>query len=210
MYDEFTDAEIKAIREGVNRGCNLSNGAVSLDDCWQEAWVWVLENVDLIRKWRDSGSKYDRKLRNAVYHVVVGYIRQDMMQRTGSHYSDFAVYTAAHVQDMLPAMFLGEAFNTGNEVTEEVKHKTSPSEGGNGLATMVDIKRAFGTLGQEQKQLLFYLYGNGPTSYEKVAKTVGVSSMTVRRREARALEQMVDALGGPRVQAWRRSSGGVR
>lgn len=210
MMEDFTDAEVKAIHEGVKHGHSVSNGAVDYMDCWQEAWVWVLENRDRIVEMRESGKKYDRWLRNSAYHVVVGYTRAEMMHRTGSHISDFAVYTAAHIQDMLPALFLGESFNTGHEVNEEVKHKTSPAEGGNGLATMTDIKVAFTRLGQEQKQLLFYLYGEGPTSYEKVARKVGVSSMTVRRREQRALDQMVDTLGGPRVQTWRRRNGGVQ
>lgn len=209
-FDEFSPAELKAINEGAVRAYTVGRGVVELSDCQQEAWLWVFENIGKVRDWREKDKRHDR-LRTASYHAGLAMIRGQMRDATGAHRQDFVTYSTAYVSDMLPVLFTGDSFNTGAELNEEVKHKVAPNEGGNGLVSLVDIRAAFVKLGQEQKRLLFLLYSKPGTSYDKVAKEIGVSSMTVRRREQKALEQIVDLLGGPRVEARRRErNGGVQ
>lgn len=206
-FDEFSNGELKAINEGAVRAYTVGKGVVELADCQQEGWLWVFENLDRVRDWRDRDKRHDR-LRTAVYHAGLAMIRAQMRDNTGAQRQDFVAYSTAYVSDMLPVLFTGDSFNTGAELNEEVRHKVAPNEGGNGLVSLVDIRAAFTRLGQEQKRLLFYLYSVPGTSYDKVAKELGVSSMTVRRREQKALEQIVDLLGGPRVEARRRERNG--
>lgn len=200
---EFTNGQLKAINDGAVRAYNVGRGLLELSDTQQEAWLWVYENYDLVAQWAEKDKRND-KLRTATYHAGLALVRSVMRDHSGSHKQDFVTYTAARVQDLMPALFLGVTFNTGDEIQEEVRHKTAPNEGGNGLVSLVDVKRGFLALPQEQKQILFHLYSNGNASYDSVAKIMGISSMTVRRREQRALEAIVDHLGGPRVEARRR------
>lgn len=207
---DFSNGQLKAINDGAVRAYAVGRGLLELQDCQQEAWLWVYENLATVRGWAEKDKRND-KLRTATYHAALALVRSSMMQTTGANRQDFVTYSTAYVQDMLPALFTGATFNTGDEVNDEVKHKTAPNEGGNGLATLVDIKRAFARLPDEQKRLLFLLYHRGDTSYDSVAKELDISAMTVRRREQRALEAIVDNLGGPRVEARRRErSDGVR
>lgn len=206
---DFSNAELKAINDGAQRAYSVGRGVVEFSDCKQEAWLWVYENLDTVRKWSETDKRHE-KLRTACYHAGLYYVRAQMRATTGATRQDFVTYSTAYVQDLLPVLFTGSSFQTGDEVNTEVKTPTAPNEGGNGLASLVDIKRGFDKLTMDQKRLLFLLYHRGDTSYEQVAKELDVSSMTVRRREQRALEAIVDNLGGPRVEARRRERDGVQ
>ena len=205
--EDFSHGELKAINDAAVRAYTVGRGVVDLADCQQEAWLWVFENLGKVEEWRETDKRHE-KLRTKCYHAGLAMIRATMRDNTGAERQDFVTYTTAHVSDMLPVLFTGVSFQTGNEVDEEVKHKTAPNEGGNGLATLMDIRAAFIKLGQEQKRLLFALYSKSDSSYEQIAKEMNVSSMTVRRREAKALEQIVDLLGGPRAEARRKGQHG--
>lgn len=201
--DGFSNAELKAINDGAQRAYTVGRSVVEFADCKQEAWLWVYENIDTVRRWAETDKRHD-KLRTACYHAGLAYVRAQMRSATGATRQDFVIYSTAYVQDLLPVLFTGSSFQTGDEVNTEVKTRTAPNEGGNGLVSLVDVKRGFEKLAPEQKRLLFLLYHRGDTSYDEVAKELDVSSMTVRRREQRALEAIVDNLGGPRVEARKR------
>lgn len=208
-FSEFSNAQLKAINDGAQRAYTVGRGVVEFGDCKQEAWLWVYENLETVRKWAESDKRNDR-LRTACYHAGLIHIRAQMRSTTGATRQDFVVYSTGYVQDLLPVLFTGTSFNTGDEVNVEVKTTTAPNEGGNGLVSLADVKRGFKHLTQDQKRLLFLLYHRGDTSYDEVAKELGCSSMTVRRREQRALEAIVDNLGGPRAEARKRERDGVQ
>lgn len=200
---EFSTHQLKAINEGAARAYAVGRGLVEMSDCQQEAWLWVYENLDTVRRWEDTDRRYDR-LRQACYHAALLMIRATMRANGGSERRDFATYATAVIQDLLPSVFLGSPFQTGPEVNEEVRHKTTISEGGVGLAMVADVKAAFQKLSDQQKEILFRLHAVGDATYEDVAKDLDLSVSTLRRREQRALEAIVDHLGGPRVEARRR------
>lgn len=205
---DFSTLQLKAINDGAIRAYNVGRGLLELCDCQQEAWLWVYENLRLVNDWAERDKRHD-KLKSACYHAGLGRVRETMRQNGQSERQDFAVYAVTAVQDLLPALFEDVTFQTGHEMNEEIRHKTPPDEGGTGLAMVVDVKRAFITLPQEQKKILFLLYATPDARYSDVAKEMDMSEATVRRREQRALEGIVDALGGPRVERIRRQRSGV-
>lgn len=205
----FSTAQLKAINEGAARAYAVGRGLVEMSDCQQEAWLWVYENLAIVEKWEDSDRRHD-KLRTACYHAGLLMVRSVMRANGGSEKRDFATYATGVVQDLLPTVFMDTSFQTGDEVNEEIRHKTTISEGGTGLAMVADVKAAFKRLTPEQKLILFRLHATGDVSYEDVAKELDMSESTLRRREQRALEAIVDLLGGPRVDAMRRVRHGVR
>jgi DNA-binding Lrp family transcriptional regulator len=60
------------------------------------------------------------------------------------------------------------------------------------------VSLAFESLKDNDKAILEDLYGDGGVQYGMVALKLGVSERTVRRREERALDKMVEFLGGER------------
>jgi DNA-directed RNA polymerase specialized sigma24 family protein len=205
---DFSTLQLKAINDGAIRAYNVGKGLLELADCQQEAWLWVCENMKLVKDWAEKDKRND-KLKSACYHAGLHQVRDIMRQNGQSERQDFATYAVTAVQDLLPTIFETVTFQTGPEVNDEIRHKTPPDEGGTGLAMVVDVKRGFISLPQEQKKILFLLYSKPDARYSDVAKEMDMSEATVRRREQRALEGIVDALGGPRVERIRKQRSGV-
>jgi RNA polymerase sigma factor (sigma-70 family) len=61
---------------------------------------------------------------------------------------------------------------------------------------IVDVRSAFDSLPPKDKTLLIDLYADGGLAVQIVAAQLEVSERTVRRREERALDKMVERLGG--------------
>ena len=70
-----------------------------------------------------------------------------------------------------------------------------PAVGGNWVATLADVSRAFDTLPTEDQDLLRLRYDEQIPPVELAARH-GVSRPTIDRRVDRALTQLQDALGG--------------
>lgn len=201
---QFSTAQLKAINDGASHACTVGRGLVELGDLQQEAWLWLYSNREKVEGWLADDGRLDR-LRNCAFQAGLILIRDTMRDQCGSLPQDFAVYNTASVAALLPTVFLDGAFSTGPEVNDEVRHIRIPSEGGVGLAIAADIKAAFAKLTQPQKQLLWRLHGKPEPDWHKdVADDLGTSEATIRRREQRALEAIVDALGGPRQSIKRR------
>jgi len=61
---------------------------------------------------------------------------------------------------------------------------------------VIDVRSAFDALPPKDKMLLIDLYADGGMAVQVVAAQLQVTERTVRRREERALDKMVERLGG--------------
>jgi FixJ family two-component response regulator len=78
----------------------------------------------------------------------------------------------------------------------DIKAPTRPSEGNNRLTMIADIRSSFYSLKKTEQQLLEALYRDGGLDVEIVAVSLDVHPRTVKRREARVMDKMVERLGG--------------
>jgi DNA-directed RNA polymerase specialized sigma24 family protein len=103
------------------------------------------------------------------------------------------------IRELIPDMLNEESwiFNSVQD-NSELKGPSRPSEGNSSIATICDVSLAFESLKDNDKAILEDLYGDGGVQYGMVALKLGVSERTVRRREERALDKMVEFLGGER------------
>jgi DNA-directed RNA polymerase specialized sigma subunit len=60
----------------------------------------------------------------------------------------------------------------------------------------VDVKSGFASLSEDDQVLLRDLYEDGGVTQQVLAATLEVSEKTVQRREERAVQRLVDRLGG--------------
>jgi hypothetical protein len=196
----FSDAEHKAIANGAYRAYQVGRGYLELSDCQQEAWLWVVENEEKVDELRERGKSGISSLEQHAYKAALAHVRYVQQANNKTRPQDYATYDVNRIQDMLPAVFLGESFNTGQMVNEEIKSTIAPNEGGNWLVSIVDVERAFKQLTQEQKQLLFAIHSDAEATYKTVGDEFELTEAQVRRREVKAIEAMIDYLGGPKVE----------
>jgi RNA polymerase sigma factor (sigma-70 family) len=72
---------------------------------------------------------------------------------------------------------------------------SSPSEGGNLLAVLIDIKKAYLKLEQPDKDLLLLRHHEGLT-LQQIAEAYGCALSTADRRCANSLRKLQNVLGG--------------
>ena len=184
---QFTDRHRVAVNDGARRAHRVGRGVVEFDDCQQEAWLWLCENEEQVSEWLDTDNA-PRRLADAAYYAGLHLIRATIRQSSGAEPGDMAIYSTDMVKNLLPAIFVEAPHVQADEAPEGTKHRKPPSEGGNLMATVADVKRAFASLNVPQRELLWRLYGQErPVKQQTVAELLDVDVKTVRRRERRAL-----------------------
>jgi RNA polymerase sigma factor (sigma-70 family) len=75
------------------------------------------------------------------------------------------------------------------------RKQSTPAEGGNLLAILIDIKKAYLKLNQEDKTILQMRYYDNYT-LQQVAQYLECATSTAERRSNSALRRLQDRLGG--------------
>lgn len=194
---EITDHEIRLAKQGAMSAHRSGRGLVDAGDLIGEANLWMISNVDKLVLWREQGRHGDNKLRNACRQRCLTIIAKERRVRSGSQPGDTQYYTAAMVRELLPDIFdIDDWLSGSSAVSGEVRGPSRPAEGNNRLAMIADIRQAFFGLPIVDRELLSQLYQDGGASYDAVANMTEVHERTVRRREERVIEKMVERLGG--------------
>jgi FixJ family two-component response regulator len=79
---------------------------------------------------------------------------------------------------------------------EEIRSPSRPAEGNNRLAMIADIRSSFYSLSEKDQNFLQDFYRDGGITADVMAARLEVTERTVRRRDDRIMEKMVERLGG--------------
>lgn len=197
MVGEITDGDLKVARQGAQSAYRSGRGVIDEEDLVGEAHMWLVEHMEKVTRWRDEGSHGRNKLRYAVRCHCLGLVFRERKQRSGLEKGDTHWYTAAMLKEIIPDIFDRQDWVGGAPApSNEIRSASAPAEGNNRLAIILDVLTAFQGLPAEDQWLLRSLYEGAGVHYDVLAAQLEVSDRTVRRREDRALERMVERLGG--------------
>lgn len=196
LVDPITDDELRTARQGATSAWRSGRGIVDKDELVAVANLWMVEHLEKVRLWREQGRHGQNKLRNACRQRCLSVVAKERRRRSQLQKGDMAYYTLQMIRELLPSIFYPEDWVSSEQGTDEKRSPSRPSEGNNRLATIIDIRMAFDTLNDRDKALLVDLYCDGGLPVQVVAAQLGVTERTVRRREERALDRMVERLGG--------------
>lgn len=191
----ITDSELKLAKQGAMSAHRSGRGLVDLGDLIGEANMWLVENYRKVLLWRDEGRHGQNKLRQACRQRCLTVIAKERKQRSGLGAGDIFYYSTQMIRELIPDIFDVDDWTITVTNNGELKGKSSPSEGGNKLAMIVDIRSAFYSLNEADRGVIEALYRDG-RQYQQVADTLQVTERTVRRKEERIMEKMVEKLGG--------------
>lgn len=171
---------------------------VEREDLEQEAWIWVLEHparVEERKATEDSGLGAYR-LGQDLWKVMDVYARKEKAARGGYQPEDELFVSDAVINVVLPCVLKGDPTPPVRE-GERVADTSDPAEGGNWLATFMDVQRAWeaADLTGQQRDLLVSYYRDGLTQKD-VADILKISQPTVTKRLKRARAKLIDQLGG--------------
>lgn len=195
---ELTDRELQIITQGATNAHKAQREFVPLPDLINEGVLWCLEHPKKVELWREKGKYGENLLRHSVKQKCLSHVAKERRRVYRLERDDIAYYNPAVVREILPDIFDIDDWMTSSTASDmdKVSGLSRPSEGNNRLAAIVDVKSGFESLSDDDKTLLSELYADGGLSHQVLAATLEVTERTVQRREERAIQRLVDRLGG--------------
>jgi len=167
-------------------------------DIRQELWLWFLTHPKKLKTWEDLDGKETTKLiSRSLRNAAKDFCQKEKARIVGYHVSDNYYYDRQILEILLPAVFTGSnvapsMVDLGFTATRKVA-----SEGGNWFAMMSDIDKALTKLPEEQWNILYSRFRQGQDN-SGVASELQISDDAARMRVNRALNSLLNLLGGSR------------
>ena len=207
IHPDAFDIAAVAARQVARRYRNR----VDLEDVRSECHLWLTKHPHKVEEWlSDDLEAADRKagaakLALSLRRAADRWCRKEKAVRSGYRPGDEFFYTPSMVQELLPAAFNHDQWSLAAAVEDDgPKRKTQPSEGGNVMAMLSDVRTALRQLEPDEKILMWELHHRRLTQKELAGK-YGIAESTMSERLGRIYERMVDLLGG--ASPWVRGEG---
>lgn len=182
------------------------NQYVERDDIKQECLTWALTRsqylIDQLSEPDTDKRKHnEQKIAWQMRRIAERYVRKEKAVKSGYFINDEAYYERVTVGQLLPFVIASVQNDTVIEVAQHMvqdgqpKGKSSPAEGGNLLAMLIDIKKAYLLL-EVEDQVLLRLRHFDSFTLKQIAGQLECAVSTADRRCSTALRNLIDELGG--------------
>lgn len=173
---------------------------VEAADVRQELWVWFLEHPNKVKTWEALDEKQSvRLIARSLRNAAKDYCQKEKAHAVGYRVEDNYYYDRQVVERFLPAVMRGDLTAPSLKDLGFSNNKQVASEGGNWFAMMADIERALRRLTDEQRVILYLRFGDGCDN-STLAKELSISEDAARMRVNRAMNNLMNILGGSRPQ----------
>ena len=181
-------------------------GWVERDDVKQELYLWVLgrqsQYLDQLNEENKEKREYNvSRLAFQMRRIAEKYARREKARKAGYQTTDEAFYDTATIAQLMPHILASVIEGTVLEQAQELindgqpRKQSTPAEGGNLLAILIDVKRSYLKLNEDDKVLLRMRYYDNVTLQE-IAQYLECATSTADRRCTSALRRLQDLLGG--------------
>jgi DNA-directed RNA polymerase specialized sigma24 family protein len=179
---------------------------VDKDDVKQECLLWAINrsewiNSQLSEPDTEKRRHNEQKLAWQMTRAAERYCRKEKAAKSGYQIADEAYYESATLAQLLPFVIASVIDGTVLEQAQEMikdgqpRGSSSPAEGGNLLATLMDIKGAYLKLNAEDQRLLVLRYHENLT-LAQMGSVLECHATTADRRCDHALRELNNLLGG--------------
>ena len=180
---------------------------VERDDVKQECMQWAMSRVAYINEQLGDENVEQRrhneqKIAWQMSRAAERYCRKEKATRSGYQLGDEAYYQTAMLGQLLPFVIASIIDGTVLEQAQEMirdgqpKGSSSPAEGGNLLSMLIDIKKCYEQLEQEDQRILVLRYHENLT-LAQIGEVLECHHSTADRRCNHALRELNNKLGGP-------------
>jgi DNA-directed RNA polymerase specialized sigma24 family protein len=183
---------------------------VEKDDIKQECMAWAMtrandHNVDLMEPIEERRRHNEQRIAYQMRRVAERYARKEKAAKSGYNTTDEVYYESFTLGQLLPFVIASVIDGTVLEQVQQMiqdgqpKGKSSPSEGGNLLASLIDIKKGYLQLKVEDQTLLRLRHHENFT-LQQIAGHLECAISTADRRCAHSLRRLQEILGG--ISPW--------
>lgn len=170
---------------------------VDREDIKQSLYEWFVSHPMKLTEWEAFSKKSTQNLLyRSLRNQALDYCQQWKAKSAGYEMSDVFFYDAAVVEAILPAVLRGDVTEAPKLNLGMPGKPSAPSEGGNLMAMMAEVKSGFKKLGTEDKNILYLKHANSLT-YTAIAEELELpSDDAARMRHSRAIKRLITRLGG--------------
>ena len=180
---------------------------VERDDVKQECMQWAMSRAAYINEQLGDENVEQRrhneqKIAWQMSRAAERYCRKEKATRSGYQLGDEAYYQTAMLGQLLPFVIAsiidGAVLEQAQEMIRDGQPKgsSSPAEGGNLLSMLIDIKKCYEQLEQEDQRILVLRYHENLT-LAQIGEVLECHHSTADRRCNHALRELNNKLGGP-------------
>jgi DNA-directed RNA polymerase specialized sigma24 family protein len=162
-------------------------------------------NVDLMEPIEERRRHNEQRIAYQMRRVAERYARKEKAAKSGYNTTDEVYYESFTLGQLLPFVIASVIDGTVLEQVQQMiqdgqpKGKSSPSEGGNLLASLIDIKKGYLQLEVEDQTLLRLRHHENFT-LQQIAGHLECAISTADRRCAHSLRRLQEILGG--ISPW--------
>lgn len=179
---------------------------VDRDDLLQECYAFAATRSSHFKEMLDEPNTEKRvanekRVAWQLKRVAERYARKEKAVKSGYQVNDEAYYETTTIAQLLPfvisSILTGRPLDQGAQMVDDgqPKRPSVPAEGGNFLAILMDVKRAYLLLDIEYKDILEKRYFDNWT-LNQIAQYLELSISSADRRVNQALNKIQDMLGG--------------
>lgn len=175
-------------------------------DLLQEAWAFVLSRAEQFNELLDIDNEIQRKWNEKkiawqIRRALERYSRKEKASKSGYMVNDEVYYDTVTIAQLLPFVIKSFVLDVALEQSQilindgQPKKPSAPAEGGNLLATLVDIKKAYEKIEKEDQDILRLRYYENHT-LQQLAEYLECHFSTADRRCQQALRKLQNEIGG--------------
>lgn len=173
------------------------------EDFRHEAYIWIRKGEDkLLAKFEelDGDPRFEKWLYRCIENEFRDYCVDIRDAAGGQPRLGAAWYSVNELKALLPSVLDKQKWHEPPQ--SEGKGAGIPAEGGNWIATLADVSRAFDQLRAEDRAMLWEYHILG-TANKDLAKANGITEQSQSERHSTALQRLQKLLGGERPRKMR-------
>lgn len=179
---------------------------VERDDLLQECYLWATSRNESLKEQLDETNSIkrianERRIAWQMKRHAERYARKEKAAKSGYKVGDEAFYDTVTLGQLLPFVIASIVDNTTLEQAQNMindglpRKQSAPAEGGNLLATLIDIKKAYLKLEEEDRTILRMRYHEAVT-LQQLAQYLECAISTADRRATSSMRRLQIILGG--------------
>lgn len=198
----YSPADIAAVGSASRILMARYKDYVEYEDVQQELYLWLYRNYERVCGWREEHSEQHAKwtVVKALRSAGERYCRREKAEREGYLPDDEYFYSLGMVGDLLQVSFDKDWMMPPGVDMARPNSGTPSDEGGNLIAMIADVKRAYKQMPKHDRDLLARVFEHGvqPADvYVQLALEWDITTDAARLRVSRVLGRLRAALGGP-------------
>ena len=179
---------------------------VDRTDLTQEAYAWVMTRVAYFNGLLEEENEAvrlgnQRRIGWQMKRAIERYARKEKAVKSGYQTNDESFYDVITIAQLLPYVIASVVNDTAIEQAQNLindgtpRKPAAPAEGGNLLATLIDIKKSYELLDEDEKNILRLRYHENYT-LQQLSEATECAISTADRRCGNALRKILNFMGG--------------